>query len=128
VRDRGLSTLNTPQMIASLHSLAIGLRPTRNESNEFALRCGFSVSCPKLRRMRPKTASERVDAKQVDGLIRIAPLPRAEKIQGIDRIRDEPRRWCVIKIPRTTPGNRAMTKPDTPFPRHWRYYIAIKWR
>ncbi len=20
-----------------------------------------------------------------------------------------------------------MTKPDTPFPKHWRYYIEIKW-
>ena len=20
-----------------------------------------------------------------------------------------------------------MTKPDTPFPKHWLYYIAIKW-
>ena len=20
-----------------------------------------------------------------------------------------------------------MTKPDMPFPKHWRYYIAIKW-
>jgi hypothetical protein len=20
-----------------------------------------------------------------------------------------------------------MSKPDTPFPKHWRYYIAIKW-
>jgi hypothetical protein len=20
-----------------------------------------------------------------------------------------------------------MTKPDTPFPHHWRYYILIKW-
>lgn len=20
-----------------------------------------------------------------------------------------------------------MTKPDTPFPKHWVYYIAIKW-
>ncbi len=20
-----------------------------------------------------------------------------------------------------------MTKPDTPFPKHWRYYIGIKW-
>jgi len=20
-----------------------------------------------------------------------------------------------------------MTKPDTPFPRHWRYYIFLKW-
>jgi hypothetical protein len=20
-----------------------------------------------------------------------------------------------------------MTKPDTPFPKHWRYYIVIKW-
>ena len=20
-----------------------------------------------------------------------------------------------------------MTKPDTPFPKHWRYYIALKW-
>ena len=20
-----------------------------------------------------------------------------------------------------------MTKPDTPFPKHWFYYIAIKW-
>ena len=20
-----------------------------------------------------------------------------------------------------------MTRPDTPFPKHWRYYIAIKW-
>jgi hypothetical protein len=20
-----------------------------------------------------------------------------------------------------------MSKPDTPFPKHWRYYIGIKW-
>jgi hypothetical protein len=20
-----------------------------------------------------------------------------------------------------------MSKPDTPFPRHWRYYIVLKW-
>ena len=20
-----------------------------------------------------------------------------------------------------------MKKPDTPFPKHWRYYIAVKW-
>jgi hypothetical protein len=20
-----------------------------------------------------------------------------------------------------------MSRPDTPFPKHWRYYIAIKW-
>jgi hypothetical protein len=20
-----------------------------------------------------------------------------------------------------------MTKPETPFPKHWRYYIVIKW-
>jgi hypothetical protein len=20
-----------------------------------------------------------------------------------------------------------MTKPDTPFPKHWRYYIVVKW-
>jgi hypothetical protein len=20
-----------------------------------------------------------------------------------------------------------MSRPDTPFPRHWRYYIALKW-
>jgi hypothetical protein len=20
-----------------------------------------------------------------------------------------------------------MTRPDTPFPKHWRYYIVIKW-
>jgi hypothetical protein len=24
-------------------------------------------------------------------------------------------------------GGRAMTKPDTSFPKHWRYYIFIKW-
>jgi hypothetical protein len=24
-------------------------------------------------------------------------------------------------------GDRAMSRPDTPFPKHWRYYIAIKW-
>ena len=24
-------------------------------------------------------------------------------------------------------GSRTMTKPDTPFPRHWRYYIVLKW-
>jgi hypothetical protein len=24
-------------------------------------------------------------------------------------------------------GDRAMTKPDTPFPKHWRYYIVVKW-
>jgi hypothetical protein len=24
-------------------------------------------------------------------------------------------------------GDREMTKPDTPFPKHWRYYIVIKW-
>lgn len=23
-------------------------------------------------------------------------------------------------------GDRAMTKPDTPFPRHWLYYIVLK--
>jgi hypothetical protein len=23
-------------------------------------------------------------------------------------------------------GDRAMNKPDTPFPRHWLYYIALK--
>jgi hypothetical protein len=24
-------------------------------------------------------------------------------------------------------GDRAMSRPDTPFPRHWRYYIVLKW-
>jgi hypothetical protein len=24
-------------------------------------------------------------------------------------------------------GDRAMSKPDTPFPKHWRYYIVLKW-
>jgi hypothetical protein len=24
-------------------------------------------------------------------------------------------------------GDCAMSRPDTPFPRHWRYYIVIKW-
>src|ERR1700687_3804994 len=24
-------------------------------------------------------------------------------------------------------GDRAMSRPDTPFPKHWRYYIVIKW-
>jgi hypothetical protein len=24
-------------------------------------------------------------------------------------------------------GEHAMTKPDTPFPRHWLYYIALKY-
>ena len=24
-------------------------------------------------------------------------------------------------------GDRAMTKPYTPFSKHWRYYIFIKW-
>ena len=24
-------------------------------------------------------------------------------------------------------GDRAMSRPDTPFPKHWRYYIAVKW-
>src|SRR5437868_5055729 len=24
-------------------------------------------------------------------------------------------------------GDGVMTKPDTPFPKHWRYYIFIKW-
>jgi hypothetical protein len=24
-------------------------------------------------------------------------------------------------------GDRAMSRPDTPFPKHWKYYIAIKW-
>jgi hypothetical protein len=23
-------------------------------------------------------------------------------------------------------GDRAMSRPDTPFPKHWRYYIALK--
>jgi hypothetical protein len=23
-------------------------------------------------------------------------------------------------------GDRLMTKPDTPFPKHWLYYIALK--
>jgi hypothetical protein len=24
-------------------------------------------------------------------------------------------------------GDRAMSRPDTPFPKHWRYYIVVKW-
>ena len=24
-------------------------------------------------------------------------------------------------------GDRSMSKPDTPFPKHWRYYIVLKW-
>jgi hypothetical protein len=24
-------------------------------------------------------------------------------------------------------GDRAMSRPDTPFPKHWRYYIMLKW-
>jgi hypothetical protein len=24
-------------------------------------------------------------------------------------------------------GDCAMSKPDTPFPKHWRYYIVLKW-
>jgi hypothetical protein len=24
-------------------------------------------------------------------------------------------------------GDCAMSCPETPFPKHWRYYIAIKW-
>jgi hypothetical protein len=24
-------------------------------------------------------------------------------------------------------GDRAMSRPETPFPKHWRYYIALKW-
>jgi hypothetical protein len=24
-------------------------------------------------------------------------------------------------------GDRAMSRPDTPFPKHWRYYIVLKW-
>jgi hypothetical protein len=24
-------------------------------------------------------------------------------------------------------GDCVMSRPDTPFPKHWRYYIFIKW-
>jgi hypothetical protein len=24
-------------------------------------------------------------------------------------------------------GGRAMSRPDTPFSKHWRYYIVLKW-
>jgi hypothetical protein len=24
-------------------------------------------------------------------------------------------------------GDRAMSRPDTPFPKHWGYYIVLKW-
>jgi hypothetical protein len=24
-------------------------------------------------------------------------------------------------------GDRAMSRPETPFPKHWRYYIVLKW-
>ncbi len=24
-------------------------------------------------------------------------------------------------------GDRPMSRPDTPFPKHWRYYIVLKW-
>jgi hypothetical protein len=24
-------------------------------------------------------------------------------------------------------GDRAMSRPDTPFPKHWRYYVVLKW-
>ena len=48
-----------------------------------------------------------------------------------DRIRDELAAMGVVikdsKETATTLGDRAMTKPDTPFPKHWRYYIFIKW-
>ena len=24
-------------------------------------------------------------------------------------------------------GDRAMSRPETPFPKHWRYYFVLKW-
>ena len=24
-------------------------------------------------------------------------------------------------------GDRTMSRPETPFPKHWRYYIVVKW-
>ena len=82
-----------------------------------------------------KQQASGIDAKQIDGLISNRTAARARKdFRESDRIRDELAAMGVVikdgkdaKANGDHLGDRAMTKPDTPFPKHWRYYIFIKW-
>ena len=78
-----------------------------------------------------KQQASGIDAKQIDRLISDRTAARARKdFKESDRIRDElAAMGVVIKDSKdgTDLGDRAMSKPDTPFPKHWRYYIFIKW-
>ena len=85
--------LNTPQMIASLHSLrnraASGAEPDRNEFAASLRFLGFLSESAAEWKGRKQQASG-VDAKQVDGLISDRTAARARKdFKESDRIRDE---------------------------------------
>ena len=104
-----------------------------------SIACGCSASSPQTRMRTWKSrnaAGERHRSKQVESLIADRAAARARKdFKESDRIRDELAAMGVVlkdgkgcrRQAGDHLGDRAMTKPDTPFPRHWRYYIFIKW-
>jgi hypothetical protein len=76
-----------------------------------------------------------VDADLVNHLIAERTAARARKdFAESDRIRDELAAMGVVlkdgkgagRQARHHLGDRTMSKPDTPFPRHWLYYILLK--
>src|ERR1700675_1719586 len=79
---------------------------------------------------RPKTASER-RRRQTSRWFdcRTHRCAGAKRLQGIRsdprRTRGDGRRHQGFQG-RHDLGDRTMSRPDTPFPRHWLYYIALK--
>ena len=85
--------LNTPQMIASLHSVRNSAASGNERDRErFAAPCGCSASCPRALRpgMVGSSRASGIDTKQIDSLISDRTAARARKdFKESDRIRDE---------------------------------------
>ena len=126
--------LNTAQAMAVLHGLrnaaASAARRTRRVCG-LAPAARLPLESAAAWKGRKQQASG-VDAREVDRLIADRAAARARKdFKESDRIRDELAAMGVAikdsKEPmasRDHVGDRVMAKPDTPFPRHWLYYIA----
>src|SRR4030088_2318765 len=80
---------------------------------------------------RPETAGERYRREKSQRLD-FGPLCRPRP-QGFQGIRSDPRstggdgRGHQGFQGRHPLGACAMSRPDPPFPKHWRYYIVVKW-
>ena len=130
--------LNTAQAMAALHGLRnAAASGGERERGEFAasLRLVGLLSMSAQDWKGRKQQDSGIDPKQIDALISNRTAARARKdFKESDRIRDElAAMGVVIKDGKDADGtgdhlgDRVMTKPDTPFPKHWRYYIFIKW-